>query len=439
MKRLLLPIFSMFLLVPSFVFAQTAETKILQLRGSIAASDLGRDGIAEIVIGSEFGNPPEIKILRQDGSRITAFNAYDKNFTKGIHVAVGDIDGDGMNDIITAPSYGGGPHIRIFDGTGKLKSEFFAYNQNFRGGTFVTTRDLDGDGKAEIITGAGPSGGPHVRIFDSAGKIKSEFFAFDSTDVSGVTLGTADLDQDGKPEILVGRASSDPPQVKIFTPQGRELGLLTAFDPSFTGGVTPIGFDWDGDGRDDIVVAPNGRSSTIKIFKYNGEQIESVTPFEADFNGSIQLAPIQNSSGSRVLFAAKNRSYREGNIAYPKSIVVDLSEQRLYAYEYGVLTESFLVSTGVKKYPTPTGDFSVQAKIPKMDYVWSYGPRHPDNYDIKDVPWNLRFAPHLYIHNAYWHNNFGHVMSHGCINMALATSKWVYDWASVGTPVTIRE
>jgi len=133
------------------------------------------------------------------------FFAYGKNFRGGVNVALGDLDGNGWLEIITGAGVGGGPHVRIFSGGGKLLHPgFFAYNLRFRGGVYVAAGDTDGDGKAEIITGAGPGGGPHVKVF--AGKnfiLKSEFFAFDAKVQSGAEVAAVDLDNDGKAEITV--------------------------------------------------------------------------------------------------------------------------------------------------------------------------------------------------------------------------------------------
>jgi hypothetical protein len=83
-----------------------------------------------------------------------------------VRVAVADVNGDGMPDVITAPGPGGGPDIRVFDGrTGALIQEFMAYDPNFTGGVYVAAGDVNGDGKADIITGADAGGGPHVKVF----------------------------------------------------------------------------------------------------------------------------------------------------------------------------------------------------------------------------------------------------------------------------------
>ncbi len=121
-----------------------------------------------------------------------------------------------------------------------------------------------------------------------------------------------------------------------------------------------------------------------------------------------------------------------------KHITIDLSQQRLRAYENGRLTNTFLVSSGRWGYWTRKGLHSVLKKAPVVRYAWTYGPDHPENYDLGNVPYNLRIYPHTYIHYAYWHYNFGRPMSHGCVNVNLANMKWIYRWADEGTPVLVH-
>src|SRR5207253_2623408 len=98
------------------------------------------------------------------------FLAYPAGFTGGVRVALADVTGDKVPDIVTAAGPGGGPHVKVFDGaTGKLVASWFAYNPGFAGGVYVAAGDTDGDGRAEVITGAGPGGGPHVKVFGVAG------------------------------------------------------------------------------------------------------------------------------------------------------------------------------------------------------------------------------------------------------------------------------
>jgi lipoprotein-anchoring transpeptidase ErfK/SrfK len=112
-------------------------------------------------------------------------------------------------------------------------------------------------------------------------------------------------------------------------------------------------------------------------------------------------------------------------------IDVDLSNQMLYAYEDSNLVASFLVSTGVAAYPTVTGEFHIYVK-----YVSTLmtGP----GYYLPNVPYTMYFYEGYGIHGTYWHNNFGHPMSHGCINMRTSDAEWMFNWASVGTLVNIH-
>ena len=112
-------------------------------------------------------------------------------------------------------------------------------------------------------------------------------------------------------------------------------------------------------------------------------------------------------------------------------IDVDLSQQMLYAYEGNVLVASFLVSTGVPAYPTVTGQFHIYVKY-LSTLMTGVG------YYLPNVPYTMYFYKSYGIHGTYWHHNFGHPMSHGCVNMYTPDAEWLYYWASVGTLVNIH-
>lgn len=115
-----------------------------------------------------------------------------------------------------------------------------------------------------------------------------------------------------------------------------------------------------------------------------------------------------------------------------KWIDVNLSEQLLSAYEDGVLVFATWVSTGTEEYPTPTGTYAILDRAPYEDMT---GP----DYYLPDVPNVLLFErPSYAIHGTYWHDNFGQPMSHGCINLTIPDSDWLYSWAPDGTPVDIH-
>lgn len=113
-------------------------------------------------------------------------------------------------------------------------------------------------------------------------------------------------------------------------------------------------------------------------------------------------------------------------------IDVDLSSQRLYAYEGETLIGSFLVSTGTWQHPTLTGQYHVYIKLRYTDMS---GP----GYFLPDVPYTMYYYKGYGIHGTYWHNNFGTPMSHGCVNMRTGDAAWLYDWAFIGILVNIHE
>lgn len=120
-----------------------------------------------------------------------------------------------------------------------------------------------------------------------------------------------------------------------------------------------------------------------------------------------------------------------------KRIVIDLSEQKLYAYEGDKLIMETFVSTGLKGTPTPKGEFKILSKKPSR-YMQGPLPGMTDYYDLPGVPWTMYFTwTGAAIHGAYWHDDFGHRHSHGCVNLPIDQSELIYIWARVGTKVSV--
>jgi len=113
-------------------------------------------------------------------------------------------------------------------------------------------------------------------------------------------------------------------------------------------------------------------------------------------------------------------------------IDVDLSEQRLTAYEGNTPVRTALVSTGLPQTPTVVGQFRIWIKLRYDDMA---GP----GYYLEDVPYVMYFYQGYGLHGAPWHNNFGNPMSHGCVNLAVPESEWLFGFADVGTLVNVHE
>lgn len=112
-------------------------------------------------------------------------------------------------------------------------------------------------------------------------------------------------------------------------------------------------------------------------------------------------------------------------------IQVNIGEQRLIAWEGDTQVYSVTVSTGRAEEPTLPGVFTIQEK---QERAWMQG----ENYEIPNVPYTMYYSGNYAIHGTYWHNQFGSAISNGCINVPVAQAEWLFNWASIGTPIIIE-
>lgn len=113
-------------------------------------------------------------------------------------------------------------------------------------------------------------------------------------------------------------------------------------------------------------------------------------------------------------------------------IEIDLSRQRLIAWEGDAPTYAVIVSTGTSSHPTLPGSFVVQS-MHRTARMRGAG------YDVPNVPYVMYYDDSYGIHGTYWHNQFGTPMSHGCVNVAVDHAEWLFNWANIGTPVIVHD
>jgi hypothetical protein len=262
----------------------------------VATGDINGDGVADIVTGAGPGAGPHVKVFDgRDNSELRSFFAYGPSFAGGVFVAAGDINGDGLDDIITGAGSGAGPHVKVFDGgTGTEIRSFFAYAPTFVGGVRVAAGDVNGDGRADIITATGPGAGPHVKVFDgvSGAEIRS-FFAYDANFRGGVFVAAGDFNGDNVADIVTGTDTGGAPLVKVFNgPNLAALRSFSAYAPGFMGGVRVAVGDVNGDGHDDIITgAGPGEGPHVKAFDgQSGGLLRSFFPYDPDFRGGVFVA-----------------------------------------------------------------------------------------------------------------------------------------------------
>ena len=241
-------------------------------------------------LGSGPGGPATVTVYDAATRRvIRTLTPFGPDFFGGVSVALADVTGDGILDVVCGAGVGGGPRVSVFDGsTGELLRSFFAYDPGFLGGVYVAAGDLDGDGIADLITGAGAGGGPHVRVFD--GRTGAEllgFFAADASQRGGVTVAVVGSADGGPVRIVAGAGVGYRPAVDLF--DARTGSLVIGFAPyedDFLGGVNVAIGDIDGDGVADLICgAKAGGAPRVVVVSGRGLLANAVEPIANFFSG----------------------------------------------------------------------------------------------------------------------------------------------------------
>jgi FtsP/CotA-like multicopper oxidase with cupredoxin domain len=210
--------------------------------------------------GAGAGGGPAVNIYSGlDNSLITSFFAFEEDFTGGVQTAVADVNNDGISDVIVGAGSGGGPRVIVYDGATNFTTQlfdFFAFSTEFSGGVDVAAGDFNADGFADIVVGAGPGGGPQVNIFDGqTGNVLTQFFAYDQSFRGGVTVAVGDVDGSSFNSVVTGAGSGGGSHVKSFRnsrffdmdadrilPGNQSItmnqtGEFMAYEEAYTGGV----------------------------------------------------------------------------------------------------------------------------------------------------------------------------------------------------------
>jgi hypothetical protein len=235
----------------------------------VASGNVG--GGNNIVTAAGPGGGPAVEVFRSDGSNVGGFYAYTQSFSGGVYVAAGNVDGAAGDEIVTGAGKGGGPHVRVFRPDGTPIGGFYAYAPNFGGGVRVATGDLNGDGAREIITGAGPGGGPHVR-FRADGTPIGGFMAYDSHFGGGVYVGTVRA-PDGKSDwIVTGAGEGGGSHVRVFDVAGNVKASFFLTSDGNPYGVRPASGHF-GSAPGDLVVAQGPGSVPLVRFRHTDGSI----------------------------------------------------------------------------------------------------------------------------------------------------------------------
>ena len=241
-----------------------------------------------VITGAGAGGGPHVRVFDLTGRAAGGgFFAYDGAFRGGVRVAFAG------NRVVTAPGPGGGPNVRTFAGAaGGLTSSFFAYDPGYTGGVRVAGgRAVAGSGSDQIVTTPGPGIGPDVHVYDLDGTLLRRFFAYNPAFLGGITV-TVCRQADATTRIVTGAGPGGGPHVNVLTDLGASSGGFFAFDPAFHGGVTvACGDVVAGNPGDEIVVGPGpGGGPNLRVFALDGRLLSSTFAFYSPLTGGLEVA-----------------------------------------------------------------------------------------------------------------------------------------------------
>lgn len=203
--------------------------------------------------------------------------------------------------------------------------------------------------------------------------------------------------------------------------------------------------------------ASSGAAEAGKPVQYTVQPGDTMASIAAKFNTSLEaLVKLNNLQDVNYVYVGQVLTIVKGNDQSndtpavtpvteptppmgqfgPKWVDVTLSTQTMIAYEGQTPVFTAKVSSGVPRHPTVEGIYRVYAKYTSTRMKGGEGAEH---YDIPNVPYTMYFYADYALHGAFWHNNFGHPMSHGCVNLPVDVSTWLFNWAPIGTLVVTHK
>lgn len=255
----------------------------------VATGDVDGDGIDEIITGTGDGAVAEVRVFELDGTQIGNWFPYSATSTTGVRVGTADTDKDGIYEVVTVPGPGATPLVRRFTKNGShLGTDFYALDGKFKGGAFISGVDFDGNGKDELAIGAGPGGGAQVTVNNpNTGEIKANFFAYDQyTFKGGIRVSRADTDGQGGEEVVAVPAVGTS-HTQMFSRVPGAVNQLNpgffAYDTAYTSGFNISALDITQDGQDELAIGTGpGMYSEVALYDKTGETLLALAyPFDA--------------------------------------------------------------------------------------------------------------------------------------------------------------
>jgi hypothetical protein len=267
----------------------------------VTSGDVTGDGIKDVIAAAGPGGGPAVRVFDgATGQMVRDFFAFEQHFRGGVQVATADFDGDGREDVIVGADEGGGPRVRIFsagDPSRQLTDFYGIDDAAFRGGVRTAAGDINKDGVPDLVVTAGPGGGPRTAVYDgrslapglSPRRLIGDFFAYDLGVRNGAYVAVADVNGDGFADVIIGPGTGSM-HVKVLNGSllsrtNGETALantLTQFiipqDAGYNSGARVAAGDFDADGTFELI-AGTGPNALGRVFLAANGAFQGTAPF----------------------------------------------------------------------------------------------------------------------------------------------------------------
>lgn len=253
-----------------------------------------------IVVAPEQGRAPEITVLSPQGIVQSTFLAFEESYLGGVRLAVDDLDGDGVPEIVAVPGPGHAPVVRLFEQDGTLIRELVIPQQALLSGWFVTTADVDRDGTPDLAISSDRIGSPEIHLLSTEGKRLGSFLPPEHRQSASMRIAGGDVDGDGFDEFVLSFGSG-PPELFVYETDGTRVRQFLAYDKGYDKGVFVSVGDLNHDGIAEIVTGTDtGGGPHVQIFGGDGRWLGTFFAYDTLFRGGVRLAIV----GDTIVTAA---------------------------------------------------------------------------------------------------------------------------------------
>jgi hypothetical protein len=274
---------------------------------SLAAGDVVGNARPELIVAASTPGGVQVKVIdTESGATLASLSPYGVYAVAPPQVAVGDVDGDGRGDIVLLAQLADGTQLRVLTADGRQLASFFVLESGILPGASLAVGDLDGDRKAEIVLGGGPTptapwppvangADQRVVVYRLDGKVVGRFTAYPGLFQGGVRVALADVEHNGRPAVITAPGPGMEPEIDVYSQRwldtrdrGTRLGHFLAYESSFSGGVNVAAGYSAGDPI--LVTAPGpGRAPEVRVFDSQGRRLASFMAFEIVYTGGLSV------------------------------------------------------------------------------------------------------------------------------------------------------